>query len=135
MSLDDFRQGYSSLSYLKRFKNKIDTLKVDRQFIQDITSSSEDALIAETIYQLAHQMKLKVVAEGVETREQLIVLSKFKYDQIQGYLFSKPLPILEFESILDKGKIDIRMTEENIMNYQTEENISVFHFHTLYAPR
>ena len=113
ISLDDFGQGYSSLSYLKRFKNKIDTLKVDRQFIQDITSSSEDALIAQTIIQLAHQMKLKVVAEGVETREQLAVLSKFNCDQIQGYLFSKPLPIAVFEGLLNKGNIEISDTGEN----------------------
>ncbi len=93
ISIDDFGTGYSSLSYLKRFP--IDTLKIDRSFITDITTNLQDASITRTIIALAKNLELKTIAEGVETREQLEMLRDMKCDSVQGYLFAKPLPAKE----------------------------------------
>jgi len=100
ISLDDFGTGYSSLSYLKRFP--VDILKIDRSFVRDIIEDSSDAMLVEMILSLADKMNIKVVAEGVETQEQLTFLQKHGCRYIQGYLFSKPLPLAEFESFLSK---------------------------------
>lgn len=93
ISIDDFGTGYSSLSYLKRFP--IDTLKVDRSFIIDLTTNPQDESIARTIITLAKSLELETVAEGVETREQLTMLREMECDLIQGYLFGRPLPAKE----------------------------------------
>jgi EAL domain-containing protein (putative c-di-GMP-specific phosphodiesterase class I) len=88
LAIDDFGTGYSSLSYLKHFP--IDRLKIDRSFVQDITDNADSATIAETIITLAHSLKVKVVAEGVETRQQMEFLRTRQCDEIQGYYFCRP---------------------------------------------
>ena len=108
IALDDFGTGYSSLSSLNRFKGKIDILKIDRSFIQDLSSSHEEDsnFIVKMIIQLSHQLKMSVIAEGVETNEQLTMLQKYNCNMIQGYLYSKPIPAIEFAKLLKKDKLD-----------------------------
>ena len=89
LALDDFGTGFSSLSYLKRFP--IDTLKIDRSFIQGIPDDVDDCAIASAIISMAKQMKHRVIAEGVETQAQLSFLQAMGCDEIQGYLFSRPV--------------------------------------------
>jgi EAL domain-containing protein (putative c-di-GMP-specific phosphodiesterase class I) len=98
VSVDDFGTGYSSMSYLRRFP--IDKLKIDRVFINEIASRPEDASIVRAIVSLAHSLRLKVVAEGVETPAQLDFLKAVGCDEYQGYHFSRPLPAGEFERVV-----------------------------------
>jgi diguanylate cyclase (GGDEF)-like protein/PAS domain S-box-containing protein len=90
LAIDDFGTGYSSLAYLKRFP--IDTLKIDASFVRDVTTDADDAIIARTVIAMAHNMRLTVVAEGVETAEQLAFLAEHGCDQYQGYYLSRPRP-------------------------------------------
>ena len=101
LSIDDFGTGYSSLSYLKRFP--IDVLKIDQSFISDITLAPDGAPIVHSIITLAHSLKLKVIAEGVETAEQLEYLGAHQCDVMQGYYFSRPLSAADFEQLLRKN--------------------------------
>jgi EAL domain-containing protein (putative c-di-GMP-specific phosphodiesterase class I) len=102
LSIDDFGTGYSSLSYLSRFP--IDVLKIDRSFVAEITRGSNGAPIVASIIALAHNLKLDVIAEGVETEEQLDYLRRHGCDQIQGYYFSRPLAAEDFEQLLRQQK-------------------------------
>lgn len=102
VAIDDFGTGYSSLSHLKRFP--IDILKIDQTFVRDIISDSNDAVIVNAIITMAHALGIKVVAEGVETREQLEFLKARNCDFVQGYFFSRPLPGDEIESLFKKNK-------------------------------
>lgn len=95
ISIDDFGTGYSSLSYLRYFP--IHILKIDRSFISDIVKDNNTRIIVKSVIDVAHSLKLKVTAEGVETAEQLSLLRKMNCDEIQGYLISKPLPLNELK--------------------------------------
>ena len=98
ISVDDFGTGYSSLRYLQMLP--IDMLKIDRSFVRDIEKEDDEAAIPKAIISMAHSLDLRVIAEGVETQEQLNFLRKYHCDAMQGYLFSRPLPVDQFEKLL-----------------------------------
>jgi EAL domain-containing protein (putative c-di-GMP-specific phosphodiesterase class I) len=104
IAIDDFGTGYSSLAYLKRFP--IDTLKVDRSFIRDIPGDSGDRNITRAIISMAHSLRLKVVAEGVETAEQLKFLRVQCCDAVQGYFLYRPLPEAEVANVLALNRLE-----------------------------
>jgi diguanylate cyclase (GGDEF)-like protein/PAS domain S-box-containing protein len=99
-SLDDFGTGYSSLSYLKRFP--VDIVKIDRSFVRDCPEDRSDAHLVQAIIDMAHGLGLKVTAEGVETEEQASFLRKLGCDYLQGYLISRPIPVAEFETLMQR---------------------------------
>jgi EAL domain-containing protein (putative c-di-GMP-specific phosphodiesterase class I) len=100
ISIDDFGTGYSSLSYLKQFP--IDSLKVDRSFIQNVTTNPDDAAITTAVILMGHSLKLNVVAEGVETESQLAFLQVLQCNEVQGFLFSPPVPADRMETMLSR---------------------------------
>jgi EAL domain-containing protein (putative c-di-GMP-specific phosphodiesterase class I) len=102
LAIDDFGTGYSSMAYLKRFP--VERLKIDRSFIRDIPQDADDVAITVATIQMAHGLKLEVVAEGIETLAQAEFLSEQKCDVAQGYLFSQPLDQQQMTDLLRSGK-------------------------------
>ena len=112
LALDDFGTGYSSLAYLKQFP--LNTLKIDKAFIDDIATSSVDKHMTAAIINIAHNLGLKVVAEGVEQEQQLSILRRYDCEMLQGYLYSKPLSSARFERLL---KENLQLTQ--LMSHST----------------
>ncbi len=102
ISVDDFGTGYSSLSYLKRFR--IDMLKIDQSFVRDIIENQDDAAISSAIISMAHSLRMRVIAEGVETRDHLAFLKELGCDEMQGYYFSKPTEADAVAALLREDK-------------------------------
>ena len=100
IAIDDFGTGYSSLSYLKKYD--IDYIKIDQSFVRNITADSNDMGLCDAIILMAHKLGMQVIAEGVETRAQLMLLSEAGCDYAQGFFFSKPVSVKEFEKIVHK---------------------------------
>jgi EAL domain-containing protein (putative c-di-GMP-specific phosphodiesterase class I) len=98
LALDDFGTGYSSLSYLKRFP--LDALKIDRAFIRDVTENPDDVSIVVAIINLARSLRLHVIAEGVETQEQLEFLRRHGCDEAQGYYIARPMDVAAISRVL-----------------------------------
>ncbi|NGZ84026.1 EAL domain-containing protein [Duganella aceris] len=117
ISIDDFGTGYSSLAYLKRFP--IDKLKIDIAFVREVTSNPDDAAIVLAIINMAHSLKLNVIAEGVEKEAQLSYLRRHGCDEMQGYYFSRPLPEDEFEAMLREGRYLQAPSDETQQEQQT----------------
>ena len=100
VSIDDFGTGYSSLSYLKRMP--VDQIKIDRSFVAEIATNKKDAAITEAIITMAHGLGLDVIAEGVETQEQMQILKQLNCDEIQGFYYSVPLEARRISALLSK---------------------------------
>jgi EAL domain-containing protein (putative c-di-GMP-specific phosphodiesterase class I) len=103
LAIDDFGTGYSSMSLMKQFP--IDTIKIDRSFVRDLPNDSEDQAIAQAIISMGKALGMTVVAEGVETVEQQAFLRSHACDEMQGYLFSKPLPPGKLASLLRSAPV------------------------------
>jgi EAL domain-containing protein (putative c-di-GMP-specific phosphodiesterase class I) len=103
VSLDDFGTGYSSLSYLNKFD--IDFLKIDQSFVRNLAPGSSNMALCEAIIVMAHKLGMKVIAEGIETEQQRGLLTAAGCDFGQGFLFSKPVPVQEFDEMLKKRQL------------------------------
>jgi len=103
ISIDDFGTGYSGIGYLTRLP--IDKLKIDCRFVQEATASSDDTAIAAVIIAMAHSLKLKVIAECVETAEQFAFLKSHGCDEVQGFYHREPLPVQQFETLLQSAAV------------------------------
>ncbi len=115
LSVDDFGTGYSSLAYLQKFP--VDTLKVDRSFVTDVTSNADSAAITRTIVNMAHSLGLSVIAEGVELPDQFAFLLELGCNQLQGYLFSAPLTADKFAELLaEHRRLDVKAMIESAQN-------------------
>jgi EAL domain-containing protein (putative c-di-GMP-specific phosphodiesterase class I) len=104
LSIDDFGTGYSSLSYLKRFP--VDALKIDQSFVRDIAGDRDGKAMVGAIISLAHELRMQVIAEGVETEAQLDYLRLRGCDEVQGHYFSRPLPGAEVERVLRESRVE-----------------------------
>jgi len=128
VAIDDFGTGYSSLSYLKRFP--IDTLKLDRSFVNGVTTDRHDAALVTAMVTLAHNLDLRVVAEGIETKEQLDFLRRLKCDEGQGYLFSKPQRPETIQNILGDDAVmqlpDLRIGESTAVVAGTSTKVLAY---------
>ena len=111
LALDDFGTGYSSLAYLKRFP--LNTLKIDKAFIDDIATSAVDRHMTSAIITIAHNLGLKVVAEGVEEEQQLSILRRYECEMLQGYLYSKPLSSERFTKLLQENRHLTKLIKQN----------------------
>ena len=98
--LDDFGTGYSSLSYLKRFP--IEAIKIDKSFVQGMVEDPDAASIVNAIINMAHALKMRVIAEGVETHEQLIFLRAYRCDRMQGFLFAPPTAVADIPALVHR---------------------------------
>uniref|UniRef100_UPI0036F313C9 EAL domain-containing protein n=1 Tax=Shewanella phaeophyticola TaxID=2978345 RepID=UPI0036F313C9 len=113
LALDDFGTGYSSLSYLKRFP--INCLKIDKTFVDDIDKSDRDLKMVDSIITIAHNMGLSVVGEGVEQTAQLNILKALNCEEIQGYIYSKPIKETDFEAMLTADKLKHEPLTQTLM--------------------
>lgn len=118
VSIDDFGTGYSSLGYLRRLS--FNSLKMDRAFVADLTKDPQSLAVAEGLIQLAHSLKLRVTAEGVETREQLRILDQFGCDQLQGFLASRPLSVEQMGEALRSGGRALFVKSKQVAREQPE---------------
>ena len=126
IALDDFGVGYSSLSQLKRFP--IDRLKIDQSFVRDVANGSSEAAISRAITAMGHELHMKVIAEGVETETQLGYLMRNHCDEIQGFLFSAPVPVDQATELLRKRYVEARVLTQarpkrELLLVDDEENI------------
>ncbi|WP_096199934.1 sensor domain-containing protein [Bacillus sp. FJAT-45350] len=119
ISIDDFGTGFSSLNYLKQFP--VDTLKIDQSFVRELSNGTSDATIVKTIIAMAHNLNLNVVAEGIETKEQLVFLQEHNCNEGQGYFFSKPVPVIELETKIQEIKKVIEEHGMNLVEKRKEE--------------
>ncbi|WP_223595596.1 putative bifunctional diguanylate cyclase/phosphodiesterase [Neobacillus bataviensis] len=109
ISIDDFGTGYSSISYLKYLP--VDTLKIEKSFVQNMLNNTKDRALVESVISLAKSFGFNVIAEGVETSEQLVLLKTLECSQAQGYLFSKPLPLKELYLLFEEKRKNIQIIE------------------------
>ena len=114
ISIDDFGTGYSSLGYLRRFS--FTSLKMDRSFVADLTANAKSLAVAQGLISLAHNLQLKVTAEGVETQEQLDVLRQYGCDQFQGFLASRPVRAEAFRELLERRSVS-SLTQDGPPSY------------------
>jgi EAL domain-containing protein (putative c-di-GMP-specific phosphodiesterase class I) len=103
LALDDFGIGYSSLNYLRQFP--VDTLKIDRQFVQQLNSNAKNVAIITTLIELAERLNLKVIAEGIETEEQMIFLKEQDCEEGQGYFLARPMSAIKFEEYMQSNPL------------------------------
>jgi len=122
VSIDDFRTGYSGMSYLRRFP--IDKLKIDRSFIKDLTTNPDAAAIVQAIISLAHSLRLKVVAEGVETAEQLQQLRALGCDQFQGFYRSAAVRPAEMEKFIQTIPVGVGLSDQQ-SSLETQRKLAV----------
>src|ERR1051325_10173572 len=115
ISIDDFGTGFSSLASLKRLP--IDALKIDQSFVREANTDDDDAALVMAIITLAHNLRLKVIAEGVETEDQLRFLQWLRCDEIQGFFFSRPLPAETFVSLFE-SQISADIQTERRLTHQ-----------------